>query len=211
MRPTLFPLYLLIAFLAACEGGSDGVTGAMPVPEASIADESQLTFLQLDPAAPPLAQTSVSFYAVRGQDRQGEIWYRARPGAIDSTRIARFRVRKESLVSDAQGTPLAIGDSVLITMTVVDQARQIVELQPSGLTFSAVDPARLTLWYLETDHDFNDDGMINGADRAIENTFQIWGQEHPGDPFVSLPSQLGKSGDEVETKIPGFTRYAVAY
>jgi hypothetical protein len=153
----------------------------------------------------------VSFCAVRGQDRRAEIWYHARPGAIDSTRLARFRVRKESLVKDAQGTPLAMGDSVLITMNVVDPARQLVELLPSGLTFSANDPARLTIWYLEADHDFNDDGVFDAADLAIENTFQIWAQEHPGDPFVSLPSQLGKSGDEVETKIPGFTRYVVAY
>lgn len=211
MRRTLFPLALLLAFLAACESGSNGVTGTVPVPDAASATEDELRFPRLDPTAPPLAQASVSFYAVRGQDREAVIWYHARPGAIDSTRLARLRVRKESLVGDAQGTPLAMGDSVLITMTVVDTARQLIELQPSGLTFSANDPARLTLCFLEMDHDFNGDGGIDTADLEIENTFQIWAQERPGDPFVSLPSELGESGDEVETDIPGFTRYVVAY
>ena len=83
--------------------------------------------------------------------------------------------------------------------------------QLSGLTFAANDPARLTLFFLETDHDFNDDGVVDAADLQLETQFRIWFQEQASDPFTALPSELGKSGDEIEAKIPGFTRYVVAF
>jgi hypothetical protein len=203
-------VFAALVGLAGCATDPEGPTSPVPPPGFAVASEDQLAFLRLDANAPALAQTSVSFYAVRGKDREAAILYTPRPG-LAPTRLARIRVLKESLVNRPDGTPIAVGDSVLITMTVVDPSRQLVDLQPSGLTFSSRKPAKLWLWYLETDHDFNDDGVIDAADLAVEATFDIWAQENPGGLFTSLKAKLGKSGDELQVGIPGFTRYIIAY
>jgi hypothetical protein len=162
--------------------------------------ESQLHFLQPDPNAPPLATLSVSFYAVPDADREAILWYHAVPGSQDSVKLARIRVPKRSVTAPT-----------LITLSVSDPERLIIDLQPSGLVFAPNRPAKLTLWYLEADHDLNGDGVINGDDLAIEKLLGIWKQENPGDPWGSLASRLNLVGDQLETEIPGFTRYAISY
>ena len=87
----------------------------------------------------------------------------------------------------------------------------IVEFSPAGLVFAPNREAQLTFWYLEADHDFNGDGVIDSADTALESGFAIWGQETPVDPWQPLTSILDPLENEIETEIPGFTRYAVAY
>ncbi len=168
-------------------------------------------FLAVDPAAPPLAAESVSFWAVRGKTRQGEIRFLPQPGAGSGNRLVRLKLDKRSLVNRPDGTPIAPGDSLLITLTVVDAARMIVEFSPAGLVFAPNREAQLTFWYLEADHDFNGDGVIDSADTALESGFAIWGQETPVDPWQPLTSILDPLENEIETEIPGFTRYAVAY
>ncbi len=197
--------------LAACASETAAPTGPASPPSFASANESELHFLTVAETAPDLAGRSVSFYAVRGQDTEASIWYHPHPGAPDSTRLARFRVRKESLVNDVAGDPIAVGDSILITMRVADPDHQVVEFEPSGLLFSRKKPADLTLWYLETDHDFNRDGVIDRADSVLERSFQIWRQEQPGDPYESQTTQLSTNTDQAEAEVPGFTRYVVAY
>lgn len=203
----------LAGLVLACGGAEDGLAPGgvrAPVAAASV-PESELHFLQPASGAPPLAATSVSFYAVRGQDREASLWYHRRPGAPDSSRLVRLRVDRRSLVNAPDGTPLAPGDSVLITLTVVDPARLIVEYQPAGLVFAPRRPAKVTYWYLEADHDFNGDGVVDALDRALERSFGVWGQEQPGDPWNSVPVIRQPLVDQIEGSIPGFTRYAVAY
>lgn len=204
---------MLAGLVLAC-GGTDGglAPAAARAPSAAASvPESDLHFLTPAAGAPPLAATSVSFWAVRGQDREGSLWYNRRPGAPDSTRLVRLRVDKRSLVTAPDGTPLALGDSLLITLTLVDPARLIVEYQPAGLVFAPRRPASVTYWYLEADHDFNGDGVVDARDRALERTFGIWGQELPGDPWTSIPVIRQPLTDQIEGSVPGFTRYAVAY
>jgi hypothetical protein len=169
------------------------------------------TFLTVDASAPPLAQTSVSFWAVRGQTREAEIRYQPRPGARTGDRLVRLKLDKRSLLNRPDGTPIAPGDSLLITITVVDPVQMIVQLGPAGLVFAPNREAQLTLWYLEADHDFNHDGVIDKGDAAIEVGFTIWRQESSAAPWEALSSVLTRNQDQLETEIPGFTRYAVAY
>lgn len=210
IRPSL-AVAVLVAALVACADGPTSPAAGPVVPSFDLRDEADLHFLQPAPDAPALAQTSVSFYAVRGQDREAFIWYHKRPDARDSTKLARFKVPKSSLIRDEKGKPIAVGDSLLITMSVPDSSLQIVNLEPAGLQFAADKPAKLTLWYLEADHDFNEDGVINKADRTIEASFQIWKQEKANDPWESLLCRLSTVNDQVEADIAGFTRYAVSY
>jgi len=174
-------------------------------------DDDDLSFLEPDDDAPPLATTRVSFYAVRGQERQALIMYRAQPGAADSSEFVRFVVPAGSLVERPDGSPIALGDSLRITLTVVDTLRLIVDFQPSGLRFATNHPARLRFSYGETDDDLDDDGEVGPDDEAIEATFAIWRQETAGEPYRKIPSTALTVAEQVVAEIGGFTRYAVAY
>ncbi len=205
---------LLSAFACACS--SDATSSGDQLAEVAAplrADgvQAQPLFLSLDPNAPPLAATSASFYAVKGDNRELTMWYRPRVGQTDSTRLLRFRVGNKSLCRRPDGTPIAPGDSILITLTVVDAAKQIVDYQPQGLRFCSGRPAQLNLWYLETNHDYDSDGDIDGRDAAIERRFAIYGRETVADPWVKLTTIVSSQLDEVEADIRGFTNYVVAY
>lgn len=194
---------LAAAALAAC----DDSTGARVVQR----PEAELAFLRPAADAPPLAQIAATFWAVRGEDREVRLSYRPRQGETDSTDFLRFRVRDETLLELPGGLPIALGDSVLITVTVIDPARLIVEFQPAGLLFSSAEPAELELRYPEADHDFDDDGDVDDDDDRIEQQLRIWRQESIGDPWVQLSGSIRADIDEVKADLTGFTRYAIAY
>jgi hypothetical protein len=137
--------------------------------------------------------------------------YRALPGATDSVEFARFRVEDRSLVNRPDGTPIAQGDSLLITLQVVDTLKLITEFSPQGLRFSSSRPARLWLKFGEADPDLNGDGKVDSADTALLLALRIWRQEQPGDPWTLLPSSVDTMSKEVEADILGFTRYALSY
>ena len=103
---------------AGCEGGAPGAPTAptaLNLPLAAITvPESTLTFLRPAPGAPSIAAKTVSFWAVNGETRTGVIRYRKRPGAPASNRLVRLVVDKRSLVNRPDGTPIAVGDSILI-------------------------------------------------------------------------------------------------
>ena len=210
-------LPLLGLLLGACTApptqptDSSAAGPTVPPVAARVADESDLAFLQPAADAPPLAATQVSFWAVKGQDRRVSLYYHARPGATDSSELVRFRVDKRSLRRRPDGRSFATGDSILITITIVDAQRLIVDFQPSGLTFDQKYPARLWFKWTETEDDLNGDHVVDTADDAIRLTSAIWGQETVGGPWTVLATEFDLASQEVEAKPTSFTRYAVAY
>ena len=202
-RAAVFTLFLI----AGCTAERDDATS--PGLEAALATATP-HFLTVPPTAPPLVSRTVRFWAVRGQDREGFIYYKKRSGPPRSSdRLTRFRVRKETVIVLPSGQTLAPGDSVLITMSVVDTLHQILEFKPSGLKFKNR-PADLSIYYYEADHDFNGDGVIDAKDAQIESTFRIW-RKDATQPWVAQPTELEVSLDEAEIDVSGFTRFAVAY
>jgi hypothetical protein len=200
-----------VALGTACCSDPVGVRDHSPRSSVNEQLADQLHFLRPAPHAPPVAQKSVSFYAVRGEERQVRIVYHARPGASDSTEFVRFTVPSQALVQRPDGTPVAVGDSVLISLTVTDTLRLIVDFEPTGLRFAAGYPAQLTMSYAETDPDVNGDSVVNVLDNALKSLFQIWSQEQIGDPFRALESLVDKIRQTVSASVPGFTNYAIAY
>lgn len=172
-------------------------------------DDDDPCFLRPADDAPPLADTVVSFYAVRGQQRVGRIVYRARPGASDSTELVRLTVPANARLRRPDGTLVATGDSVLITMTVVDATRGVVYFAPAGLSFGPTQTAALRFSFAETDDDVNDDGAVDATDAALQATFAVWRQADAASPWTALAST--RSGETVTAQIPGFTNYALAY
>ena len=203
LRPLALILALAVAAIAlAC---SDG-TG----PERTKTSD-ELTFLQFAATAPELAQTTVTFWAVKGQDRRGRLYYVTPPNSPDTAEFMTFRVRDESLLRRPNGTLFADGDSIQITITLLDPLTLAVNMQPAGLQFSSREPAELKFEYDESDDDYDDDGDVDDDDSDAERRIAIWRQELPGQPWVRLSSRVELSLDEVEADITSFTSYALAF
>jgi hypothetical protein len=196
---------LLLGALAGC--GADGAVVAGIDSRAANA----LHFLRPAVDAPPLANPVVQFYARRGESREARIYYQPRLGRTDSTEFVRFRVPASSLAQRPDGTPMAPGDSILITIRVLDPARLILDFQPSGLRFAASSPAELKIKFAEANDDLDGDGDVDADDDARERELSIWKQEAPGLPWYRMASVIDFSLEEVEADLFGFTGYAIAY
>jgi hypothetical protein len=166
---------------------------------------SALRLLSVLSSAPALATTSVSFYAVRGKNTNVDLWYHARPGQRDSSKFAEFRLAGSSLDRRPDGSVIANGDSVRITMTITDPVHLVIDFQPSGLRFTAKDPARLKLFFGECGDDLDQNGQVDGNDDAVRQQLSIWKQETPLDPWIKLSSLVVKDDKEVEAELGGFT------
>src|SRR5436190_109377 len=106
------------------------------------------------------------------------------------------------------GSPIAVGDSVLITMTVIDPTKFVVQFQPAGLRFSSASAARLQFEFHQANHDFNGNGVIDSFDSSIRSQLAIWRQEAPGLPWAKLSSKVEVEVDEVSADLLGFSGYA---
>jgi hypothetical protein len=195
-------LLTLLALAASCSDSS-GPPDARPT--------TDLNFLRPASDAPPLAKTSVTFTATQGENAEAEIWYHARPGETDSTKFLEFKVPGNGLARRPDGSVIGPGESVVITATVVDASRFIIEFQPSGLRFSPDHPAELRIEYAETDDDLDGDGDVDSNDDAHESALALWRQEQASQPWVKLASLVVKDLNEVRADIEGFTNYVVAY
>jgi hypothetical protein len=205
MRCSHLSIWFAAALLAGTSACSDS---AGPVDTTRPPD--QLNFVRLSPTSPPLFQAEDSFYAVQGQDREVRLSFQGLTGG-EGEEFLRLRVRPGSLLARPDGSPILPGDSVLITVRVADPVNLIFEMEPSGLTFSAAEPAELKIHYDQADHDFNEDGTVNAVDVSIKSELAIWRQEASTDPFVRLGSVNVEGTEEINADILGFTRYAIAY
>jgi len=213
----------LLVALAACAPDRlthvDGAaTAATAAPTATVvgattsADgSSEPHFLETAEGAPTIANPVISFWAKKGVKKEVQMVYHRESGGRDSIPFFSLRLRERSLWRRPDGTTIANGDSVLITLTLVDAERGIVDCQPSGLRFADGDPARVKISFHHDDDDLNHDGVVNGTDAAITKTLQIWRKESVSEPWLSMKSRVADGPDEVEADINGFTGYAIAW
>jgi hypothetical protein len=210
----------VLSFLTLCFAVGCGREVVGPASRAESADAPSLEtvsatstphFLRPAGDAPRIANPLVRFYAKKGVDREAFMYYHRSTTGKDSVVFLRMRVRARSLARRSNGSRFANGDSVLITIRLVDPVKLIVECQPAGLKFSTDHPADLKLSYAETDPDVNRDGRVDDRDRQLTSRFKIWRKETTASPWGALPSIVTTGTHEVETDIFGFTRYAIAY
>lgn len=197
------PLLAAATMLTACDGLFD-VTD-----QAGTVDDRTLEVVRVAVDAPPLADTVVSFWAVRGASREVEIRYLPN-GIYPGGKCLRFRVPSNALLQAPDGRRYAEGDSVRISIRVIDPNRFLFEFAPAGLKFSASDPASLEVRYRWADRDYNGDGVLDARDAQREDLLAVWKQELPGTPWRRLNSVRDKDAEEVHVELTGFTRYAVA-
>jgi hypothetical protein len=203
MHARLLVAALAASVLSCSDSGEPNGDDASKLP-------SELNILRLSGGTPPLFNPVMSFYAIRGQNREARIFFDDGQGR-EGDEYLRLLVNDASLLAYPDGTEFADRDSVLITIRVVDPAQSLFELEPSGLRLSPQDPAKLRIRYQRVDRDLNADGKVDIEDLELESTLAIWRQETPGDPFVRLGTVLRADLDEVEATLEGFSRYALAY
>jgi hypothetical protein len=166
--------------------------------------------LKLAANSPPVFNPVESFWVTKGEGSETKIYFQDSVGGRGAEYL-RLRIEDVSLQALPDGTPIAIGDSVLITIRSVDPTLILFELEPGGLTFNPQKPAELELRYKQADDDFNEDGVVDQKDDDIEDVLAIWRQENPGEAFVELSSFTIESFEEIEADLLGFSRYAIAY
>ncbi len=199
---------LAAAMLAAVAGCSDsGLTAPTPGEERP---ETELTILRLAASAPPLFNPVVSFWAKRGQDAKGEIFFRKADGTRGE-KYVRLDLSDRALLAYPDGRLFAEGDSVLITMRVTDAQRILIEFEPTGLRFNSEEPAELEIRYEHANGDFDEDGDEDGKDDQIEQILSIWRQASAATPFVRLGTFRIEDLKELEARLLGFSRLAIAY
>jgi hypothetical protein len=193
------------ALFGAAGCSSDDATGPTTKPTAD------LHIVRRADAAPPLLTTTASFYAKKGEDRELRLFYAPAAGSGGSVgaEFLRLRVRANSLDRRPDGSAIAVGDSVLITVT-ADPTLMTVDFQPTGLRFSAAEPAELKLRFAECDGDYDGDGDVDATDAVLKTQIAIWSQEAPTEPWTKQSTALLATLDATTT-LAGFTGYAIAY
>ncbi len=210
MRRWRIQLLLLLGVTGGLSVGCGDSNGSGPNPPPEQRPPAALNILKLAQNSPPVFNPVESFWAKKGQDAEARIYFQDAVGG-QGEEFLRLRIDDVSLEALPNGTPIAIGDSVLITIRSVDPTQILFELEPTGLKFNPLKPAELDIKYLNADDDFNEDGVVDAEDDAIEDSLAIWRQENPGDDFVKIGSLLFESFEEVEAELTGFSRYAIAY
>ena len=185
--------------------------GDVTSPAATSRSADQLHFIRPAPNSAQLPDTAVSFWAKRGEDRELRMYYADPSGSTSGEEFLRFNVPAAALAQRPDGSAIAVGDSVRISVRVIDPSRLIVEFQPSGLRFSAGSPARLRFNLGETDSDLNGDGVVDSRDSTLEAQLSFWRQEAPGQPWLKVVSAVFTDLNEVEADVLGFSGYALAY
>ena len=194
--------FVLICGAAALLSCSD-TSGPSGIPDA------QLHIVRQDTLAPPLDSTVVRLWAKVGAGREVRLSYQ--PPLDSAEDFLRFEVPGDALLRKPDGTAFQPGDSILITITVIDPTRFAFRFEPSGLLFNPDHPARLKLYYYNANHDFDNDGVVDSADTAIEHTLDLWRREIATAPWFKLGSVKFEELDEIDANILSFTEYALAW
>src|SRR5574341_763482 len=151
-----------------------------------------------DTLAPPLFAARDSFWAKVSDGRQMSLFYQGATPADSGEEFLRFEVPGDGLLRKPDRTPFQVGDSILITVTVVDPAKFLFQFEPAGLQFDPNHPARLKLKYFNSEHDFNGDGVKDSTDAAIETELDLWYRTGPAALWYKYGSVKFEELDEID-------------
>lgn len=156
---------------------------------------------------PPLSldQYTVSFWAVRGESRSIRINYSS---TIDNDTHPFLELTASDPVFAPEIGEIAVGDSVLITVT-VDTSKIGVRFEPTGLQFGTA--SQLKIYYGGASGDMNGDGVANNDDAQIEQQLLgLWYREYANDDWSQLSASQSAEDKSFSYALPHFCEYAVA-
>ena len=218
----------LAAWLVACaEPAGPSATFLAPLTRTT-GELHQLTWLSA-PQGPQFAAVGTGSHFATGAERTAALldnyrlsfWaYRSHAQAIQINYLApdgtwqpylTFTVPAGGLQQLPNGTPVAQGDSVLITV-VVDTTNLLVRFEPTGLVFNPDAPAHLVMWYTGANPDLDGNGVVDATDSYIEKQLLgIWVQEDTTDPWNGVAAQQSVSGKVFSADLNHFSGYAVSW
>lgn len=201
MRIRRIPALLGAVLCAWAAASCDNPAGARQV------RESDLVFVRAADNAPPLDSLTVHVWAKAGETRQAYIRYQ-KVGGYGGDVCLEFKIPGDGLWKRPDGSVVARGDSVLITITVVDPNLFNFRFEPSGLQFHSDHPAELRVSYKWADRDFNGDGKEDENDARFG--FGFWKQETDGADWSEFGTIKNADLEELRADIRSFTRYAIA-
>jgi len=196
----LIPSLAILVSAAACTNSSG------PVPP-----RATLRVIVQDSTYKPLLSTQGSFYAKVGEQREVRLVYQGSLATDSGAEFLRFEVPADGLYRKPDGTTFGPGDSIRITVTVVDPKKFLFDFQPSGLQFNPSQPAQLRVEYHYADPDFNGDGLIDSRDAEIETELSLWRREPPDTLWFTAPAAKSVELEEFDAGILSFSQYAVAW
>jgi hypothetical protein len=203
MRPLLSRLISMLGAAAVLACGDNTGPGGRP--------DADLHIIRQDSLAPPLVTNQASVWAKVADGRELHLNYQGATPADTGEEFLRFEVPGDALLRKPDGTAFQGGDSILITVTVVDSADFRFQFEPAGLVFNPEHPARLRVRYHESNHDFDDDGDIDAADDAIEHVLDLWWREGPAALWFRVGSVKFEELDDLDANILRFSEYALAW
>jgi hypothetical protein len=163
-------------------------------------------------AAHPLLAKQASFWPKVGADRAVRLFYQGATAVDTGQLLLELEVPPDGLYKRPDGTAFQPGDSILITVTVVDTTRFLFEFQPAGLQFNPANPARLRVEYANANHDFNGDGVIDARDVAIEaDSLGVWRRDLPDTLWYKQFAIKFGLPEELDADVLSFSQYAVAW
>lgn len=170
--------------------------------------DDEITVIHVDPEAPPLQSTEISFWIVRGEEKIVEIRYEGPSGY--NGKCLRLVIPANAPLRDAAGNPIAPGDSILATVRVMDAGLFLFELEPAGLILNPASPARMEVRYRWMSDDLNGDGVVDGLDARARDRLGIWARDPATERWSSIESTRFEDISEIHAPIRVFTRYALA-
>jgi hypothetical protein len=152
-----------------------------------------------------LSQNTVTFWAVRGQERSVQINYQS--GGDTTHPFLRLTISDPIYVPGVGD--LAPGDSVLVSVA-VDPQTISVSFEPTGLLFGT--PSPMQLWYAGAGGDLNGDGVVDSTDTYIESQLLgMVGRELPTDQWAKISTTQSLVDQSFTTGLQHFSQYAVSF
>ncbi len=200
-------LLLLLALTAACDTAT-----APRSPHGKTSGDTNTSSPLLTPIDTPyiaLMPGDTSFWAVKGQSYTVLLRFRSTTGSPGDS-LLEFQLAASTLLARPDGTPIAVGDSVLIEIRPDTTGKMAFTFYPSGLAFDSTAPALLTMWCNHAAADLNGDGVVNSIDEQLWYEMAIWMRENPTDPWGKQNTARSSNGYQLQTPLNGFTGFSVA-
>jgi len=160
-------------------------------------------------SGPRLEAYELSFWAVRGREAKVSIDYVG--DGQEAGAFLSFRVPADGLERRPDGSHMAWGDSVQITLS-IDPTRLLVRYQPAGLVFNPTAPAELEMWYGAVRGDLDGDGDVDEADALIQQgRLGIWYRQKAGQLWYPISSMHDTGREWFKTYLFHFSGYVVSW